>query len=198
MLGSQRRGRMIRDAHRMVVKSLLLVAMFALLTPVALALHESRFKAATLPANPDYSPIGTQAGPAGPDPEGPSISNVRATPPLARPFETVSIGAVITDPSGIPSAWVRIEGPGVNLNVTLVAFGDMWFLNRSWESVGGYAFEIGAVDGDGNINTAAGSFQVQDSLANTFGLVVLLGTLLAVGSGAIIVLWFRRRPTREA
>ncbi len=184
-------GIMRRDSER----SLLSVAAFTLLTLVACAPLGGQ------PAVADHAPTlgpDTMARQAGPDLEGPSIVNVRASPPLARPGEIVSLGAVITDPSGVSVAWVRIEGPGVDLNVTLVAFGDAWFLNRSWETPGGYAFEIGAQDGVGNVNAAAGRFQIQESLANTFGLVVLLGTLLAVGAGALVVLWFRRRPTPEA
>lgn len=110
----------------------------------------------------------------------------------------MSLGAAITDPSGVGGAWVRIEGPGVDLNVTLVGFGDMWFLNRSWEMTGAYDFEIGAQDTIGNVNAAIGSFQVRDSLADTFGLVVLLGTLLGVGGGTLAVLWYRRRRTSPA
>lgn len=127
------------------------------------------------------------------DREGPLIQDVRAIPPVARPGEVVSLGARITDSSGVRSAWVRIQAPDVDLNVTLVASGDAWFLNRSWETRGGYGFEIGAQDGVGNLNTATGSFQVLDSLAGTFGLVILLGTLVAVGAGALAYLWIRYR-----
>ncbi|MFQ5553583.1 MAG: hypothetical protein ACE5EW_07715, partial [Thermoplasmata archaeon] len=67
---------------------------------------------------------------------GPTVQDVRANPPLARPGEVVSLEARITDPSGVQAAWVLIEAPDVDLNVTLVAFGDLWFLNRSWESLG--------------------------------------------------------------
>ncbi|MFQ5986803.1 MAG: hypothetical protein ACE5KQ_05540 [Thermoplasmata archaeon] len=124
---------------------------------------------------------------------GPTIQDVRATPPLARPGEVVSLEARITDPSGVQAAWVLIEAPDVDLNVTLVASGDLWFLNRSWESQGVYRFEILAQDGAGNVNTAIGSFQVQDSLAGAFALLVLFGTLLGVGAGALAYLLVRRR-----
>lgn len=136
---------------------------------------------------------GPMARQGGLDLEGPTIVDVRATPSRSRPGEVVSLGATITDASGVRAAWVRIEGPGLDLNVTLVPFGASWFLNRSWETPGVYRFAIGAQDGAGNINTAPGSFHVQDSLAGTLGLVLLYGTLLAAGPGAFIVLWVRRR-----
>ncbi|MFQ5553656.1 MAG: hypothetical protein ACE5EW_08100, partial [Thermoplasmata archaeon] len=60
-------------------------------------------------------------------------------------------------------------------------------------SLGVYRFEIFAQDGAGNLNAAAGSFQVQDSLAGPFALVVLFGTLLGVGAGAFAFLLLRRR-----
>ncbi len=142
-------------------------------------------------------PDSTLARQGGPDQEGPTIADVRATPPRARPGEMVSLGATITDASGVRAAWVRIEGPGLDLNVTLVAFGATWFLNRSWETTGVYRFDVGAQDGAGNINTAPGSFHVQDSLAGTFGLVLLFGTLFAVGAGAFVVLWIRWRRVGE-
>ena len=127
------------------------------------------------------------------DLDGPSITGVLASPGVVRPGETVSIGATITDPSGVEIAWIVVEGPDVTLNITLVRFGDRWFLNRSWEAAGSYRFVIGAEDGVGNVHTEAGSFQVQDSLAGTFGLVVLLGTLFTVGSGTLVYLWIHRR-----
>ncbi len=131
------------------------------------------------------------------DLDGPSITGLLASPSVAQPGETVSIGATIVDPSGVAIAWIVVEGPDVTLNITLVRFGDRWFLNRSWEAAGSYRLVIGAQDGVGNVQTADGSFQVQDSLAGTFGLVVLLGTLLTVGSGALVYLWIHRIRARK-
>jgi hypothetical protein len=128
------------------------------------------------------------------DVDGPSITEVRVAPTVAEPGQIVSIGATIVDESTVADAWVAIEGPGLMLNVTLVQFGDQWFLNRSWDMAGTYRFTIGARDVVGNVNTVSGSFQVAESLAGTFGLLVLFGTLLAVGAGALVYLWIRRRP----
>ncbi|MEE8198856.1 MAG: hypothetical protein V3R48_04005, partial [Thermoplasmata archaeon] len=128
------------------------------------------------------------------DEDSPSITGILVSPRVARPGEFVSIGATITDSSGVASAWIVVAGPDVILNITLVQFGDQWFLNRSWEAVGTYEFVIGAQDVVGNVNTASGSFSIEESLAGTFGLLVLLGTPLAVGVGVLVYLWIRRRP----
>ncbi len=128
------------------------------------------------------------------DVDSPSITEVSVSPSVARPGEFVSIGATITDSSGVASAWIVVEGPDVILNITLVQFGDRWFLNRSWEAAGTYEFVIGAQDMVGNVNTTPGSFRVEESLAGTFGLLVLYGTLLALGAGGLVYLWIRRRP----
>ena len=128
------------------------------------------------------------------DEDSPSITGILVSPRVARPGEFVSIGATITDSSGVASAWIVVAGPDVSLNITLVQFGDQWFLNRSWEVVGTYEFVIGAQDVVGNVNTASGSFSIEESLAGTFGLLVLLGTPLAVGVGVLVYLWIRRRP----
>lgn len=171
-----------RRSHRLGISVLLLL--------VLLVVEGSPFEGT------DGAPlllVSTIARQGGLDQEGPTIVDVRATPPRAHPGEMVSLGATITDASGVRAAWVRVEGPGLDLNVTLVGFGASWFLNRSWETTGVYRFDIGAQDGAGNINTAPGSFHVQDSLAGTFGLVLLLGTLLAAGAGALVVLWIRWR-----
>ncbi|MEE9163514.1 MAG: Ig-like domain-containing protein, partial [Thermoplasmata archaeon] len=127
------------------------------------------------------------------DVDSPSITGILVSPSLARPGEVVSISATITDSNDVASAWIVVAGPDVTLNITLVQFGDQWFLNRSWEAVGTYEFVIGAQDVVGNVNTASGTFAVQESLAGTFGLLVLLGTPLAVGVGVLVFLWIRRR-----
>ncbi len=132
-----------------------------------------------------------------PDLHGPTIRDVRSIPPLARPGEGVSLGAVITDPDGVQAAWVLIEAPDVDLNITLVPFGDTWYLNRSWQTLGVYGFQIWAQDGEGHLSMAPGSFQVQASLARTFALVLLLGTLFAVGAGAALVLLIHRGSGRR-
>ncbi len=132
-----------------------------------------------------------------PDLQGPAIREVRSIPPLARPGESVSLGAVITDPDGVQAVWVLIEAPDVDLNMTLVPFGDTWYLNRSWQTPGVYGFQIWAQDGAGNLSMALGSFQVQASLAGTFALVLLLGTLFAVGAGGVLVLLIRRGSGRR-
>ena len=131
------------------------------------------------------------------DLDGPSINGLEASPSVTQPGEIVSIGATITDPSGVTEAWVLVEGSDLTLNLTLVQFGSQWFLNRSWEAAGTYQIEIGARDGVGNVNTAGGSFQVQETLGSTIGLVVLLGTLAALGAGGIVYLWIRRKPARK-
>ena len=128
------------------------------------------------------------------DVDGPSITGILVAPSVARPGEIVSIEVTITDSSGVASAWIVVEGPDVILNITLVRFGDRWFLNRSWEPAGTYQFVIGAQDVVGNVNTAPGGFRVEESLAGTFGLLVLFGTLLGVGGGALVYLWISRRP----
>lgn len=129
------------------------------------------------------------------DDEGPAIRNVRATPPVAFPDEVISLGATITDPSGVMAAWILIETPAVGLNITLVRFGDEWFLNRSWETPGAYRFQIWAEDGLGNLSMASGDFQVQASLMNTFAAILLIGSLLVAGGALFTFLWLRRRPT---
>lgn len=126
------------------------------------------------------------------DGEGPTIRQVRASPPVARPGETVSLAAEITDPSGVLAAWVLVEGPEVDLNITLVPFGETWYLNRSWEAPGGYLFHIGAEDGAGNVSMATGSFQVQGSLMDTFAAVLVIGTLLVAGAAGVIFLVLQR------
>ncbi|MFQ6013240.1 MAG: hypothetical protein ACE5LS_06315 [Thermoplasmata archaeon] len=143
------------------------------------------------------APLELAAWRGAPDLDGPTIRDVRAVPPLARPGESVSLVAVITDPDGVQASWVLIEAPDVDLNMTLVAFGDTWYLNRSWQTPGVYGFQVWAQDGAGNLSTAPGSFQVQASLAGTLALVVLLGTLLAVGAGAILFLLVRRGSGRR-
>ena len=132
-----------------------------------------------------------------PDIHGPTIRDVRSIPPLARPGERVSLGAVITDPDGVQAAWVLIEAPDVDLNITLVPFGDTWYLNRSWQTPGVYGFQIWAQDGEGNLSMVPGSFHVQASLAGTFALVLLIGTLFTVGAGAVLFLLFHRGSGRR-
>ncbi len=132
-----------------------------------------------------------------PDLHGPTIRDVRSVPPLARPGERVSLGAVITDTDGVQAAWVLIDAPDVDLNITLVPFGDTWYLNRSWQTPGVYRFQIWAQDGEENLSMVPGSFHVQASLAGTFALVLLLGTLFTVGAGAILFLLFHRSSGRR-
>ena len=103
----------------------------------------------------------------------------------------------MTDPSGVTEAWVLVEGPDMTRNLTLVQFGSRWFLHRSWEASGTYQIEIVARDGAGNVNTARGSFRLQETLGSTLGLVVLLGTLAPSGAGGGVYLWIRRKPARK-
>lgn len=127
------------------------------------------------------------------DLEGPAIGDVVASPSVARPGEMVSVGATITDPSGVAAAWVVVRFPDVTLNLTLVRFGDRWYLNRSWEAPGTYQFEIGAQDGAGNLNTAAGGFQIRVPGPDPLLIVAIAGSL--AGGVALLVAYFlfRRR-----
>ncbi|MEE9173577.1 MAG: hypothetical protein V3U30_01215, partial [Thermoplasmata archaeon] len=149
-MGRRSRGRLTSEegpGSWAIVLALLVLLVFGAGEPLLSGAHGG-------PSEPS-DPVAWRGAP---DLHGPTIRDVRSVPPLARPGERVSLGAVITDTDGVQAAWVLIDAPDVDLNITLVPFGDTWYLNRSWQTPGVYRFQIWAQDGEENLSMAPGSF----------------------------------------
>ncbi|MGQ0796478.1 MAG: plastocyanin/azurin family copper-binding protein [Methanobacteriota archaeon] len=132
----------------------------------------------------------------------PAVTNPDATPSIQEVGGAVNITATITDGTSVTSARAHVLGPSVDENLTMTRLGtSTWYVNRTFQNVGGYAFTIWATDAAGNVGSAGGAFAVvfaQDGPAPPVSPLVfaVFGAVLAVviAVGAAVALRRRKGP----
>ncbi len=93
----------------------------------------------------------------------PVIISVVARPPVQAEGGLVNVTAAVTDDRAVGAVSLRVVGPSVDLNLTMVAAGGTtWFVNRSYATKGTYTVTVWATDGSGNVASRGGTFSIRD------------------------------------
>jgi len=102
------------------------------------------------------------------DPVPPTITAVQATPGAQQAAFPVNVSALVTDNIAVAGVWMSLTDPNSvtadNLTMALDAGSGRYFRSAAHSLLGTYVFTVYAKDTNDNLQSAAGSFQVIDTV----------------------------------
>ncbi len=91
----------------------------------------------------------------------PVIASVAVVPTSTVPAGAVNITAQVTDSGTLSTVRAHVTTYGFDVNLTMThGTGATWFVNRTYTTVGSYAFTVWATDAAGNAAGRGGSFSI--------------------------------------
>lgn len=123
-----------------------------------------------------------------PDSTPPSVQAVTASPNVQIAGSRVNVTAEVQDDGGVASVSAQVDGPAFSENLTMTQASDtMWFVDRSYESVGHYDVVVWATDTAGHAASQTTGFDIVPE-----GSIVPLtpsSLSAAVSDGTVEVTW---------